>query len=53
MTITPTVPTVEIMAGASRCRDFTSRGRQCGNYTRRTVVYSNGTRQANCGRHDR
>ena len=46
---------VEMMDGASRCRNFNSRGRQCGNYTRRVVVIVRNDREdirrSDCGKH--
>lgn len=49
--MTQPTETIEIVDGASRCRDFNARGRQCGNYTRRVIVSANGHRQSNCGKH--
>lgn len=46
---------VETMDGASRCRNFNARGRQCGNQTRRVVVTERpgqpDYRQSDCGKH--
>lgn len=48
---------IEMADGASRCRDFNNRGRQCGNYTRRVVVYErpgrDDVRIPECGKHAR
>lgn len=48
---------VEMMEGASRCRDFNAQGRQCGQYTKRVLVIQRpgmpAHRQANCGRHEK
>lgn len=47
---------VEMMGGSSRCRRFTTRGRQCRNWTCRTVVLVRPDRpdfrQPDCGRHE-
>lgn len=47
---------VAVAEGASRCRRFTSKGRQCGQKTKRTVIWERdgeqATRTPDCGRHD-
>lgn len=46
---------VETVDGASRCRNFNAKGRQCGNYTKRVVVVERpgqpDYRTSDCGRH--